>query len=317
MLNELKFVRGAIGKKDLLPYLTHFRIEDGTVRSFNGTLALSTPIELDMDCTPKAEPFIKAIQNCSDTVAMSMTKAGRLSIKSGAFKAFVDCVEEETPHVVPEGDEIEIDGDAVLTALKAVSPFIGNDASRPWSNGILLNGQSAYATNNVALVEYWVGSVFPHVCNIPKIAVREMIRINEPPIRAQMTKESISFHYEGGRWIRTALLDTGWPDLAKILNAPCNATPVDERLYDALEHIKPFVDKLERVYIGDGVMRTTLTEGEGASFEVPDYQYNGVFQRPMLMLLKGVAHSIDFTTYPKPCIFYGERLRGAIIGMSA
>ena len=316
MLNELKFVRGAIGKKDLLPYLTHFRIEDGSVRSFNGTLALSTPINLDMDCTPKAEPFIKAIQNCEDTVAMTMTKAGRLSIKSGAFKAFVDCVEEETPHVVPEGEKIEVDGGALLTALKVISPFIGNDASRPWSNGILLDGQSAYATNNVALVEYWVGVTFPKVCNIPKIAVREMIRINEAPISAQMTDESISFHYEGGRWIRTALLGTDWPDLGKILDAHSTPEPIDERLYDALEHVKPFVDKLERIYIGEGVVRTTLANGEGAAYELPDYQHYGVFQRPMLMLLKGVAHSIDFTTYPKPCIFYGERLRGAIIGMS-
>ena len=315
MLDELKFVRGAIAKKDLLPYLTHFRIEDGAVRSFNGTLALSTPIELEMDCTPKAEPFIKAIQNCTETVSMTMTKAGRLSIKSGSFKAFIDCVEEETPHVVPEGDDFEIDGEALLDALKAVSPFIGNDASRPWSNGILLKGQSAYATNNVVVVEYWVGSSFPFTCNIPKIAIREMVRINEPPLRAQMTKDSISFYYSGDRWIRTALLDIDWPDIAKILDAPCNPTPIDERLYEALDTVKPFVDKLERVYIGDGILRTTLIEGEGASYELPGYQYDGVYQLPMLKLLQGVAHKIDFTTYPKPCIFYGDKLRGAIIGM--
>lgn len=317
MLSELKFVQGAVAKKELIPTLTHFRIEGGTVRSFNGTLALCSPINLDIDCTPKAAPFVKAIQNCKETVTMSMTPAGRLSIKSDAFKAFIECVKEETPHVMPNGKEFDIDGDALMKALKTISPFIGDDASRPWSNGVLLKGESAFATNNVSVIEYWVGSAFPIVCNVPKAAIREMLRINEPPQRAQVNDHSISFHYSDGRWIRTSLLDIAWPDLGKILDVPCAAEPIDERIYEALDTIKPFVDKLERVYIDGGIIATTLIEGEGASFEVPDFPHEGVYQLRILNLLKGVATSIDFTSYPKPCIFYGERLRGAIIGMRA
>jgi DNA polymerase III sliding clamp (beta) subunit (PCNA family) len=317
MLKELKFVQGAVAKKDLLPALTHFRIEGGTVRSFNGALALCSPIKLDIDCTPKAEPFVKAIANCKETVSMSMTPAGRLGIKSGSFKAFIECVEEETPHVVPEGKEFGIDGDALLNALKVINPFIGDDASRPWSNGVLLKGQSAFATNNVSLIEYWIGSTFPIVCNVPKAAVREMLRINEPPERAQVDDRSISFHYSDGRWIRTSLLEISWPNLSKILDVQCDAKPIDSRIYEGLEVIKPFVDRLERVYIHDGVMRTTPVDGEGASYDIPDFPYEGVYQLKILNLLKGVADSIDFGSYPKPCIFYGNRLRGAIIGMRA
>jgi len=317
MLKELKFVQGAVAKKDFLPALTHFRIENGNVRSFNGTLALSSPINLDIDCTPKAEPFVKAIQNCKETVTMSMTPAGRLGIKSGSFKAFIECVEEQTPHVVPEGEEFEIDGDALLKALKTISPFIGDDASRPWSNGILLKGQSAFATNNVSLIEYWIGSTFPIVCNVPKAAVREMIRIGEAPERAQVDDKSISFHYSDGRWIRAALLEIGWPDLNKVLDVQSDAKPIDERIYEALDTIKPFTDKQERVYIHDGKMSTTLVEGEGASYDIPDFPYEGVYQLHILNLLRGTADSIDFSSYPKPCLFFGDRLRGAIIGMRA
>jgi len=315
MLKELKFVQGAVAKRDFLPALTHFRIENNTVRSFNGTLALSSPIKLDIDCTPKAEPFVKAIQNCKETVSMAMTPTGRLSIKSGSFKAFIECVDHETPHVQPEGEEFDIDGEALLKALKTISPFIGDDASRPWSNGVLLKGQSAFATNNVSLIEYWVGSTFPIVCNIPKVAVREMLRINEAPVCAQLNDKSISFHYTDGRWIRASLLEIGWPDLARILDVQCNAKPITDTLYEALEVIKPFVDKLERVYITDNVITTTLVDGEGASYEVPEFHYEGVYQLRILNLLKGVAKTIDFSSYPKPCIFYGDNLRGAIIGM--
>lgn len=317
MLKELKFVQGAVARKEIIPTLSHFRIENGTVRSFNGNLALCSPIELDLNCSPKAVPFIKAIQNCTDTVTMVMTTAGRLNIKSGAFKAFIECTDMEinTPHVIPEGEEFDINGEELLAALKALNPFVGNDASRPWSTGILLKGQSAFATNNVTLVEYWVGSTFPITCNIPKAAIREIVRINEPPKRAQMTENSISFHYDDGSWIRSALLAVDWPDVAKLLDSPANPTPLDERIFEALEAIKPFVDKFERVYINKGTLGTTLVEGEGASFEIPDFPYEGVYQLSILNLLRNVATKVDFSTYPKPCLFYGERLRGALMGM--
>ena len=67
MLDELKFVQGSVSRKGFIPELTHFNIKDGMVRGYNGTLALCTPIPFDIDCVPKAEPLIKAIQNCVET----------------------------------------------------------------------------------------------------------------------------------------------------------------------------------------------------------------------------------------------------------
>jgi hypothetical protein len=151
MLEDLRFVQGAVAKKDLLPALTHFVMENGTVRGFNGTIALCSKIAFDLACKPKAEPLIRAINNCRDTVQLSLTPAGRLSVKSGGFKAFVDCVDGETPHVLPTGKFCPLDGVALLAGLKAVQPFIGDDASRPWANGVLLKGPSMFATNNVIL----------------------------------------------------------------------------------------------------------------------------------------------------------------------
>lgn len=315
MLSSLKFVQGAVAKKDLLPALTHFRIEKGTVRGYNGTLALCSPIPLDIECTPKAEPMVRAIGHCDDTVAMTLTPAGRLSIKSGSFKAFVDCVEGDTPHVEPEGEFFDLDGVALLTALKTVWPFVGDDASRPWTNGVLLRGQSAFATNNVTLVEYWIGSAFPHSVNIPRQAIKEMLRIDEAPVKAQLTETSITFHYLDGRWIRSQLYSTDWPDLSKVLDRESSPVPMDERLFRALDKIKSFVDKNGRVLIGGGRVRTHDDDNSGAAVEIPDLQWDGVFNIEMLRLLEGVVTTIDWSAYPAPCMFYGDRLRGAIVGM--
>lgn len=317
MLAELKFVQGAVAKKDFLPALTHFVIEGGTVRGYNGTIALCSPIPFDIACKPKAEPLVRAIANCSDTVTLSLTPAGRLSVRSGSFKAFVECVEGETPHAKPSGQRVDVDGVALLQALKAVQPFIGEDASRPWCNGVLLRGPSVFATNNITLVEYWAGSTLPLVVNIPRAAVKELLRVGDAPTHAQYDDHSVTFHYDGGRWLRTQLLSSEWPDLSRVLDQPSNPQPMDPRVFEGLKVIKPFADKLERVLFRDGSLCTHEVEGEGASYAVEGLAVAGAYNISMLELLDGVAQTADFSTYPKPCLFYGERLRGAIVGMKA
>ena len=316
MLEQLRFVQGAVAKKDFLPALTHFVIEDGKVRGYNGTLALCSPIPFNVSCKPKADVLVKAIANCEETVTMSLTPAGRLSIKSGKFKAFVDCVDGDTPHVQPEGEHVAIDGVAMLEALKVVSPFIGDDASRPWSNGVLLLGQSAFATNNITLVEYWTGATFPKPLNIPRAAIKELLRINEPPVDVQMTENSISFHFSGERWLRTQLFATSWPDLTRVLNRESAPAPLDERLFAAIATLKPFTDKMGRIlFRGNGRLATHDDEAEGAGYDIDGFDHSGVYNIEMLGLLEGVAKTIDWSTYPSPCMFFGDRLRGAIIGM--
>lgn len=315
MLKELRFVQGAVAKKDFIPALTHFAIEPGRVRGYNGMLALCSPLPFDIACNPKADVLIRAIANCDDTVTLSMTPGGRLSVKSGKFKALVNCVDGETPHVEPEGDHIAIDGDALLGAVRTAAPFIGNDASRPWSNGVLFRDDSAFATNNVCLVQCWTGVRFPFPVNIPESAVKEMLRIDEAPVSAQVAENSVTFHYGDNRWLRTQLLSTEWPDLERVLNCKSDQRPLDQELFDVLAKLKPFVDKQGHVYMANGVVSTSLDPEAGASYELESATVDSLYNIEMLALLQNGVTTIDWTGYPGPCMFHGERFRGAIIGM--
>lgn len=316
MYKELKFVQGAVARKDFVPELTHFQIRNGFVRGYNGTIALCAPIQLDFDCLPKAEPLIKAIQNCQDTIQLSMTSAGRLSIRSGTFKAFIECFDShETPDIAPEGDHIEVDGAAFLHGLRTVAPFVSDDASRPWSNGALFRGQSVFATNNVVLVECWLGVNFPREVNVPRQAIKELLRINEPPVRVQCTDTSMTFHYAEGRWIRTQLLELAWPDVGKVLNKECQPVPFPEQFFEGLKTLKPFVDSMGRVLFSLDGLHTHADDEEGASFDIQNFGCQGVYRIENLLLLDGVAKTIDFSKYPEPALFFGGNVRGAIIGM--
>lgn len=318
MLEALKFCAGSVARKDIVAELTHFKIEHGRVSGFNGTLALSSPIPFDIACTPKADLLIKAIGNCKDTVQLSMTPGGKLTVKSGKFKVHVPSIEGDTPHVQPEGVRVDFNGEVFYEGLKRVAPFIGEDASRKWSQGVLVRDRSLFATNNVCLVQYWLGIDFPHTINIPQPAIKEMLRIKEAPLWAQVAENSVTFHYSGDRWLRTQLYSlTEWPDLGRVLNRGASPTPLAEALFEGLETIEPFVDGLGSVYINDGKIYTHDADGDGATFEVPGMLFEGLFCIKFLKLLKDSATHVDWSTYPAPCLFTGANnmLRGAIIGM--
>lgn len=313
MLDALKFVQGAVAKKDFVPALVHFRIAGGKIKGYNGQLGLCGPIDLALDVTPKAVPFVRAIAACQDTISMHLTDAGKLSVKSGRFKAFIDCTPDEFPDIEPAGEEIELGGE-FLRAVKILAPFIAEDASRPWARGILFRGQSAYATNNVVIVEHWLGFNFPVTVNVPKSAITELIRINEEPERIQVTENSITFHFSGERWMRTQTYDLNWPDVGKVLDRPSNAVAVPENFFEALDDLTHFVGEHEAVIFNeDGSIATSSIEGQGASVAVDPIGAVGVYNLAQLKLLSSVAERVDFAA--SPGMFFGDRLRGAIVGM--
>lgn len=314
MLSSIKFVQGSIASKGFAPELTHFCIKDGMIRGFNGDLALASPIDLDLNVIPKAKQFIKAIIACKAETAMHITGAGRLCIKSGKFKAFIDCIEETYPNIEPEGDKIALKG-SFIKQLALLKPFIAEDASKPWARGILLDGCTATATNNIVIVQKWIDEPFPIRVNIPETAVRELVRIKEEPTHMSVTENTISFYYANGRWLRSNLVGLDWPDINRVLDAESNPKPVPVGLFDAIQDLKDFVEESGRLIFADGKVMTTRDEGEGASVELDGLPQECCINWRHLAKLEGIAVEIDLAMYPAPCIFYGDNLRGAIVGM--
>jgi hypothetical protein len=316
ILDALKFVQGAVSKKDFVPALAHFLIKDGRVMGYDGSLCLSSPIDLDLDCCPKAAPFVAAVQACTETAQLNMTAAGRLAIRSGKFKASVECLPpEQYPGSEPEGQPVAITGD-VLPALATLYEFTAEDASRPWAAGVLLDGCSAYATNNVVLVEHWLGFHFPFRVNVPRTTVREMLRIGEEPVGLQLTHNSLTLHYSGERWMRSQLNSTEWPDAVSLLAnmAPPEGCPaVPEGLFEALATLLPFLGPLSQVQLGEEGVATA----DGAASVAVEGLPAGSFNARMLALLQGHAAQLGLACWPQPVPFYGPGLRGLIAGMRA
>lgn len=317
MLAALKFVQGAVAKKDFVPALTHFRIARGHVKGFNGQLAISSPIDLDLEASPRAVEFVKAIAACTESIALHIAKNGKLVVRSGNFKAHIDCDDgKKFPDIMPTGRMVKLN-ESLLPALAALEPFIAEDASRPWACGVLFDGATAFSTNNIVLVQYWLGFEFPGRINVPSSAVKEVLRIGVNPTHLQIQDNRLTFHYEDGRWISTSLFEAQWPDTTELLDRFLKAPTqlIDESLWLALEQLVPFIDDLSRVYFhSDHIATSAESDSEGSSFQVA-CPAAGIFNAKQLIKLQSVAKYIGFAAYPQPVPFFGERTRGIILGI--
>lgn len=321
MLDALRFVATAIAKKDYVPELAHYQIRGGRVTGYNGMMALSSPIDVDLDVRPKAQPLLAAVAASPGVITLHVTASGKLAIKSGKFKAFIDCLPQEaTNMIIPTGEEIEL-GPNFMEGIRSIAPIMGIDASRPWAMGIKLQAESMFATNNIMLVEYWHGHKIPIDIVIPALAINELLRIGQAPTRVQVTENSISFWFSGDRWLRTQLLEgKTWPTdrMTELMaHSKNDLVTLGQDFKDSLATLKPFLDESSSIYLTDQVMSTAKDEGVGATVEVilPGVTEMQCYHQKSLLLLSEVADRIDWTSYPRPCSFYkGSSQRGVIIG---
>lgn len=314
MLQALKFVKGAIAKRDFAPILTHFGIGEGRIVGYNGLLALSSPINLDLVVNPKADMFANAISNCSNQVQITQLPSGNISVRSGSFRATIPCDPSPFPAIKIGGTALTVEA-PILPALKAIEPFISEDASRPWSRGVLFRGKSAFATNNVCIVEYWIGCHSPVEFCIPSDAVAEMLRIGEEPESLEITDCSLTIHYSKDRWLFTSTVEGKWPDVSGILDRyNLDLVSFPPTFFDALRMLKNFIPKDGTCRLEDGKIVTGADDNTEGEVEIPDFHGSGKYAWKYLTLLEGLATKVDFSSVP--CGFVGKNLRGLISGWS-
>jgi hypothetical protein len=150
---------------------------------------------------------------------------------------------------------------------------------------------------------------------LPAEAVKEMLRIGIDPVAIQLEERAVTFHYPSGAWLRTQLFSTEWPDLGKVLDRDHNATAFPDGFFEAARRLDAFTDKGDRLYLRGGTLATSDQEGVGAMVDLDDFGGIGCHFLSQMVKLEGVATSIDFTQWPGPCLFFGEVVRGAIIGL--
>ena len=318
MLNTLRFVRGAVSTKDLVPVLTSFHLYGDRMQGTNGRITVDAPCSTKItDFTVNANRFLSAVDACEGEPIISITKGDKLSVKKGSFKALIPLVDHSSfPKIGP--DKTVKLGTELLSTLRLLRSFIGEDASRPWACGVLIKSDFIYATNNIVLCRTPFSWKHKEAV-LPSFAIDELLRINQEPVGVGFSDNSITFKYEDGSWLKSTLFHNEWPDVESMLSKIKVTTKVPEDLESNIRKVIPFCPDPKYPVIKIKGNRISTLEGE-MSAEVgkcgPDDLESNFRAEPLLSVV-AVATKWDLSVYPKPCPWKSDQIEGVLVGVQA
>lgn len=319
MLDILNLVRGAVSDKQVLPVLTHFHIYNGRVQGVNGRIAIDSvcaPLK-GIEVTVPADRFLNAMTACSGTpTKTAITEGGKLSLSKGKFRALIALLPNDSfpKTAVSKGEVVSLPD--MLSVFNRLRAFISNDASRPWSQGLLFRGQYCYATNNVIIARVPLKQKMTKDIILPNYAIDELQRIGREPNKITMTPEAIQFHFDTW-WLKANSLNAVWPAVEDFfVSFPKKLSPVPPGLLDAVTTLKGMVPDPDFPIIEMTADRISTTEGDHFAQIEGMKLHEGRYNASMLQSVLSVATHIDFTQYPGRVPFTGDNgLVGFMVGL--
>ena len=310
----LDFIKVAqTDKSNDLVSKTHCRLQGGYAVAWDGVIAVGHPIEEELAVCPHTYRLIDALSRCKKAVSITQLDGEKLVIKSGGFRVVIPCLNPAAlPYATPDPKAGAID-DTIKEGFGVLNPIVTGTGQTVVESSLLLNNNSMVATDRNIMLEFWHGINLPDGLAIPKAAVTAVCKVKAPLVGIGVSDRTVTFHYEGGAWIRTQLYAEPWPDVNGVLNRgdPHVAVKIPDAFFDAVEAVAPF-NETGAVYTTDSGLASHHTEGVGATYEAANIPPGLCFNSKYLKAMQGHASRIDLVGVNGISFFYGDRVRGAI-----
>lgn len=310
----LNFVKVAQhDKQNDLALRTHCRLAAGYVVAFDGVLALGYPIDEELNLCPQTFRLIDALKRCKQALSITQMENNSLVIKSGGFRAVIPCLNPAAlPYAGPD-QQVGVLDNTIREGFALLNPIVTGAGPTTVEASLLLQNNSMVATDRQVMLEFWHGISLPDGLAVPKQAINAICKIDLDLVGIGVSDRTITFHYDGGAWLRTQLYAEQWPDISKILNAgdPSKAQPVPPAMFEAIDAVSSFSTD-GAIHTLEGQISSHTTPDAGASYELDGITPGLCFGFKHLSAVKHVATSIDLVGQNGITYFYGERTRGAI-----
>jgi hypothetical protein len=316
LLDALQFC-SVVSEKVGAPFETHIGLRNKWAVAFNGIVAAGAPIDEDIVVHSHNLLLIEALSKCEESYSLTQLANGRLSIRSGKFKAEVPCLDPALmQEASPDPFIVGIDN-KFRDAVEAVGVLASENAQHVLTASVLMNGASVISTNRVMIMEHWHGLDLPPNIPLPKEFVKALVSVKKNLTGFGFSNCSATFYFEDGCWLRTQLYAEAWPDVSRILELKANLWTIDANFFKALSAVAPFSEN-GQVY-SDTNLLMSHAENNGASYEVAGLPKGFVYPIKQLLMLKPFVKTIDYMANgvhdSSYCLVaYGDSSRAIISG---
>lgn len=312
LLQSLK-ITNAILSDDGRPNETHILLQNNWAIANNGILAIGEPILEDMFACPNAKLLEIALAKCGQSISITQLDH-KLSITSGKFRALIPCFPpEDFPRSQPDPIVAQLD-DRLKASLQAVYSLPEDENFLLTASVLIING-TVIATDRKTIVQAWHGIDLPQV-SLPRSIIAPLIKNPKKLIGFGYSGNSVTFHFEDNSWLKSQIMEQIWPDIAHILNRPCNAMKLPEDFYIGLKSLEPFSED-GFVYFDTNKMLSHAEDVKGASYEIYGLPKGPAFNIKQLKIIEPYIKTVDWLAdgpNGKYCCWFGDNIRGIIAG---
>jgi hypothetical protein len=297
---------------------TYAFMEMGSAVTFNLTVGLGSPIDVDLAACPHIDLLRTAIQRCGQTFAITQLAVNKLLVRANDFHAYIPCVVPGNL-VWPSPDAMIAPlNDDFLEALNKVAPMADTKAETVLECAIQLYDGSVLATNRSVVIEAWHGNPTPEGLLLPKVAAVLLRRAKKHLQGFGFSPTTMTFHFTDGCWLRSQLYQDRLPNIKRHIEGASQ-----DHLHDIPYDFFPAVDKVApfsasgNVWVEQNLVSShpfdAKEEGSGLALEFSGegHAYR-VYGASDLHLIRKIATKWDEHARDDGTLFFGEKVRGMI-----
>lgn len=318
LITALDFVSAAQKDTGQGAFQTHVRLAGRQAIASDGILGAGHPIDEDLSCCPHTVQLKVALQKCGASLSITETENGRLAIAGEKLKAFVPCMPPEGMAPMDPDPNLYPIPDTVRAALGLAALWTREGGERVLESAVLLAANSCYGTNGHALIEAWHGVNMPELI-VPRAFIVAINKVTAPVIGFGFSPSTLTFHFEGGAWIKTQLYVDGFPASAKTLpDAGVAPMPIPDGLLAAVEAVAHFNER-GHVSLMPGMVRSEwdMSNTDAATYDVEQLAPPHVLtlDAKLVLAVKDHIKAVDMTSARDRMFFFGGTVRGVIMSI--
>lgn len=320
MKAALQRVKKALTVSNLAPQLAYVSVHNGWMSATDGRLYASAPCDCAYNFVAPGKELDKALNFHAD-VTMEYKPAvdgnpPQLVFKHKRSRIKIQCLPEDS-FARAEAPQVWANfTPGYLEALKRARVFVSDNATQGWAMGVMNHKDFLAATNNIVLAV--IDFKDPPVDGtVPFWLIDYVAAMPDQPVGVHSDPNAIFFLWADGSWLRSLRIEG---------EAPAQMKALIENLSDRDRAIWQIPDEWREVYkqtlgfasrnieVGPSHIRA---RGEATEVETEIFSpvedatlWDHRFLGPVL----AEATHWDISSHPQPAFWYGDKIRGVVVG---
>jgi hypothetical protein len=313
LIKALQFISLA-QKSQGTAYQTHCLINRNWLIAHDGVLTIGTKVQEDVSACPHTASLLAALSKCGEQVSITQLSEFSLSVKSGKFKALVECIAfDQMPIVGPDAPS-HAANDVLRDGFGKLAWIATEGETQAFKAAVMVQNGSMVATNGSVLLELWHGLELPCQILIPKATAVAVSKVDKKLVGIGGSANSVTFHFEDESFIRSSVFVDRFPDYQRIFSEAegKGVLPLPPDFFTALGAVSGFGESKFVFFFGDRIQSEQIAEHKGACYEIEGVPDQVSFNADYLKHVEPYFKNTIFTDWK--VFFHHENVRGIISG---